>query len=184
MKRKNLIADIAVSGLFCALICVGAFIKIPIPNLPITMQVFFVLLSGMVLSPKTAFFASFSYMFLGLIGIPLFTGGGGLGYVFIPTFGYIIGFTVASPVMALILKKIKKNQFFIMFLIGLLGILIIYSIGVPYFALITNVYKNGGKSAMWFINTLVLPFLLKEFLSALAASLLAYKLRPIMLKIK
>lgn len=184
MKRKEIIVNIALAGLFCALICVGAFIKIPIPNLPITMQVFFVLLSGLILPPQTAFLANFSYMFLGLIGIPLFTGGGGIGYVLVPSFGYILGFVAASPIISFFLSKIKKNSFWIFLVAGFIGILIIYAIGVPYFALIMNVYKAGGKSAMWFIKALVIPFIPKEVISTLAAVLVGWKVRPLIEKIK
>ncbi|MGN0570275.1 MAG: biotin transporter BioY [Candidatus Fimenecus sp.] len=184
MKRKKLVFDIAVSGLFCTLICVGAFIKIPIPNLPITMQVFFVLLAGLVLEPKTAFFASFAYMFLGLVGLPIFTGGGGIGYVFIPSFGFIIGFVIAASVMSLILHKAKKQPLWLLSLVALAGIIIIYLVGIPYFALITNGYKGGDKSAIWFIQALLVPFIPKEIISTVAAILVSYKLRPLLAKIK
>lgn len=182
MKRKQLIIDISISALFCTLICVGAFIKIPIPNLPITMQVFFVLLAGLVLEPKTAFFASFSYLFLGLIGLPIFTSGGGIGYVLIPSFGFIIGFVIAATVMSLILHKTKKQPFWLLALVAFLGIIIIYLVGIPYFALITNVINTGDKSAIWFIQALLVPFIPKEIISAIAAILVAYKLRPILVK--
>ncbi len=178
MKRKKLIFDIALAGLFCTLICVGAFIKIPIPNLPITMQVFFVLLAGLVLEPKTAFFASFTYMFLGLIGLPIFTGGGGIGYVLIPSFGFIIGFVIASFVMSLILHKTKNQPFWLITLVAVFGIIIIYLVGIPYFALITNVINAGDKSAIWFIQALLVPFIPKEIISTIAAILVAYKIRP------
>ena len=178
MKRKRIIIDLSMAGLFCTLICVGAFIKIPIPNLPITMQVFFVLLAGLVLKPKVAFLASFSYLFLGLIGLPIFTGGGGLGYIVIPSFGYIIGFVFASTIMSIVLKFIKNKKFIILLLVSLLGTIIIYLIGVPYFALITNVYKDAGNSFMWFINSLIIPFIPKEIISLVLAALVAYKLIP------
>lgn len=184
MKRKKLVIDISLSGLFCALICVGAFIKFPIPNLPVTLQVFFVLLSGLILSPKTAFIANFSYLVLGLIGLPLFTGGGGLGYIFIPTFGYILGFNLAAPIIAAIIAISKKNSFWFIFLASMIGIVIIYSVGIPYFALITNVYNKSGKSLWWFIKACVIPFIPKEIIFAFAASAVAYKIRPLMAKIK
>lgn len=184
MKRRNIIVNTTLGGLFCALICVGAFIKIPIPNLPITMQVFFVLLSGLILPWKTALIANFSYMTLGLIGIPLFTGGGGIGYIFVPTFGFILGFVLASAVTAAVSGKMKNNSFWHLLLTAFLGILLIYSVGVPYFALSVNVYNGGGKSLLWFIQAGVLPFIPKEIISALAAALTAYKIRPLIAKIK
>lgn len=184
MKRKNLIVNISLSGLFCALICAGAFIKIPIPNLPITMQVFFVLLSGLLLTPKAAFFANFSYVFLGLLGIPLFTGGGGLGYVFIPTFGFLIGFIVATPIISFILEKSAKVSFWFMSAVAFLGVLIIYLFGIPYFGFIMNVYKGGDHSVLWIIETALIPYIPKEIISTIAAIFVSYKARPVIRKIK
>lgn len=177
------IKEIAVAGLFSALICVGAYIKIPIPNLPITMQVFFVLLTGLLLKPRAAFLSFFVYIVLGLVGLPVFTGGGGPGYVFIPSFGFVLGFMTAAYVMSVVMSKIPKGGISVMALVSVLGIVIIYTVGIPYFALIANVYNGGDNSALWFIETLLLPFIPKEIISAVAAVLTAYKLKPLMSKI-
>ena len=184
MKRKILIFNIALAGLFCALISVGSYIKIPIPNLPVTMQTFFVLITGLILPWKTAFFASSSFMVLGLVGLPVFTNGGGIGYVFMPSFGYIIGFIVATTAMGLALNKIKKNSFGILLAVTLLGIVIIYAIGIAYFAFIANVYNGQGRSFIWILQSTVIPFIPKEIISILAAVLVSYKLRPLIAKFK
>ena len=47
--RGNRVSDLTYCALFTSLICVGAFIKIPLPNVPLTMQMTFVTLSGMIL---------------------------------------------------------------------------------------------------------------------------------------
>ena len=56
--RKNLPRELAISGLFDALIAAGAFIQVTIPVQPypmhVTMQWFFVLLAGLLLEPKLA----------------------------------------------------------------------------------------------------------------------------------
>ena len=184
MKRRNLIYNIALAGLFCALICVGSYIKIPIPNLPITMQTFFVLMTGLVLPWKTAFFASISFMVLGLVGLPVFTSGGGIGYVFMPSFGYIIGFVIAVTLMGYVLSKVKKNSFLILLAVAFLGVVIIYIIGIAYFALIANVYNGQGRSFVWILQSTVIPFIPKEIISILAAVLVSYKLRPLVAKFK
>ena len=184
MKRRNLIYNIALAGLFCALICVGSYIKIPIPNLPITMQTFFVLMTGLVLPWKTAFFASISFMVLGLVGLPVFTSGGGIGYVFMPSFGYILGFIIAPTVMGFVLYQLKKNSFLLLLAVAFLGIIIIYIIGIAYFALIANVYNGQGRSFIWILQSTVVPFIPKEIISILAAALVSYKLRPLIVKFK
>ncbi len=179
MKRRNLIVTLTLSALFCTLICVGSFIRIPMPNLmPITLQTFFVLLTGLVLPVKASALATVTYMALGLIGLPIFSGGGGLGYVLMPNFGFIIGFVISSVIISIIIEKLKKRTFWQYLAISLLGVAVIYIMGIFYFVFITNVYNKSDYSAMWFIQTVFLPFLPKEIICSLSASLTAYKIRP------
>ena len=184
MKRRNLIVTLTLSALFCTLIIIGSFIRIPMPNMmPVTLQTFFVLLTALVLPFKASTLASLTYVALGLIGLPIFSGGGGLGYVLTPNFGFIIGFLIATVIMSVIIQKIKNRKFCQYIIIALLGITTIYIIGILYFAFITNVYNDGENSAIWFIQTVFLPFLPKEIICIILASLSAYKIRPYITKI-
>lgn len=183
MKRRNLIVTLTLSALFCTLICVGSFIRIPMPNMmPITSQIFFVLLTGLVLPIKASTLATVTYMTLGLIGLPIFSGGGGLGYVLMPNFGFIIGFVVATVIMSVITEKLNNCKIWQYIIISLLGVTAIYIIGILYFAFITNVYNNNDYSAIWFIQTVFLSFLPKEIICIILASLTAYKIRPYIIK--
>ncbi len=183
MKRRNLIITLTLSALFCTLICVGSFIRIPMPNMmPVTLQTFFVLLTGLVLPLKASALATITYMSLGLIGLPIFSGGGGLGYVLMPNFGFIIGFVIATVIMSLIVKKLNNLKLWQFICISLLGAAIIYIIGVFYFAFITNAHNNNNYSAIWFIQTVFLPFLPKEIICIVLSSLSAYKIRPYITK--
>ena len=56
------------------------------------------MLAGLLLGPVNGALAVVVYIVLGLIGLPIFTQGGGPGYIFQPSFGYIIGFAVAAYV--------------------------------------------------------------------------------------
>ena len=90
-KTKTLIY----CSLFTALIAAGAFIKIPVPVVPFTLQYLFTMLAGLLLGSKRGTISVVAYMLLGLAGLPIFSEGGGLWYVFKPSFGYIIGFCPA-----------------------------------------------------------------------------------------
>lgn len=184
MKRRNLIVTLTLSALFCTLICVGSLIRIPIPNMmPMTLQTFFVLLTALVLPLKASTLATVTYMVLGLIGLPIFSGGGGLGYVLMPNFGFIIGFLISTVIISVITESLKKRNLWQCIAISLLGIIIIYIIGILYFAFITNVYNDNDCSAIWFIQTIFLPFLPKEIICIILASISAYKIRPYIIKI-
>lgn len=184
MKRRKLIVTLTLSALFCTLICVGSFIRIPMPNMmPMTLQTFFVLLTALALPLKASTLAVITYVALGLVGLPIFSGGGGLGYVLMPNFGFIIGFVVATVIMSIIAEKLKNRRLWHYIVISLLGIIVIYIIGILYFAFITNVYNKGDYSPIWFIQTVFLPFLPKEIICIILSSLSAYKIRPYITKI-
>ncbi len=86
-------------GIFLILTCLGAFVRIPLSftPVPITLQTFFVLLSGAFLGSNLGFLTQLSYILLGIWGLPIFTGAGsGLLYLLGPTGGYLLGFVLAS----------------------------------------------------------------------------------------
>ena len=87
-------------ALFTALMAVGAYIKIMIPlgifEVTVSLQLFFALISGCVLGRKWGALSIICYIFLGLIGLPIFAHGGGIYYIMKPTFGFIIGFAAAA----------------------------------------------------------------------------------------
>ena len=184
MKRRNLIVTLTLSALFCTLISIGSFIRIPIPNMmPVTLQTFFVLLTALVLPFKASTLAIVTYIALGLIGLPVFSGGGGLGYVLMPNFGFIIGFLIATVIISVITEKLKNRKFWHYIIISLFGITIIYIIGILYFAFITNVHNNNDYSWVWFVQTVFLPFLPKEIICIILASFSAYKMKIYITKI-
>ena len=70
-KNTLKINDIVICGLFVALIAIGAFIKVPVPFVPFTLQTLFTTLAGLFLGGKKGFLCVFVYMILGLIGLPI-----------------------------------------------------------------------------------------------------------------
>ena len=54
-------------GLFTALIAVGAFIKIPIPVVPFTLQYLFTMLAGLLLGSRRGSLSVIAYVILGLV---------------------------------------------------------------------------------------------------------------------
>ena len=62
-------------GIFTALIAVGAFIRIPVPVCPFTLQLLFTTLAGLLLGSRRGAGAVLVYLALGLAGVPVFTEG-------------------------------------------------------------------------------------------------------------
>ena len=93
---KNPAFHLSVTALMTALLIAGSLIRIPLPGgVPFTLQVFIALLGPALLGVRGAL-PALLYMILGLAGLPVFSGGGGLGYLVSPTFGYIAGFALGG----------------------------------------------------------------------------------------
>ena len=159
-------------ALLVAMNCVSAYIIIPLPFSlsPIALQTLIVNLVGFLLSPKQAFITMLIYILVGLIGIPVFTGGtAGPGKLFGPTGGYIFGFLVA----ALIISWLRGNNYGFKrcaFLGVVIGIPVIYLLGVAQLKFITGI---GWEEA---VVTGALPFIPMDIVKCIAA---AYITAPI-----
>ncbi len=135
-------------GLFTALIAVGAFIKVPVPVVPFTLQYLFTMLAGLLLGAKRGAIAVLAYMLLGLAGLPIFTEGGGLWYLLKPSFGYIIGFVIGTYVTGRIAETMPKKTIPHYLLANLAGLAIVYVCGMSYYYVICN-YVIDTPIALW-----------------------------------
>ena len=95
MLRMRL-RELTLCAVFVALITAGTFFKIPIGGDVYTLQFLFTLTAGLVLGEKLGAAAVGTYIFMGLIGIPVFAMGGGPAYILQPTFGYLLGFVLQA----------------------------------------------------------------------------------------
>lgn len=152
--------SIVLVALTVALTSAGAYIKIPVGPVPITLQTFFVLLSGAVLGPALGAVSMTAYIILGLVGLPVFAGGGGPQYIFSPTFGFLASFPFASAIVGLILPRDVRELKFHRALVAMLcGTVVVYLAGLPFLAFYMNVLqgKSLGLKAILMIG--MLPFL-------------------------
>ena len=139
-----------------ALLVISAKIRIPFYPVPMTMQTFVVVMLGMTLGSKIGTSAVIIYLFEGILGFPVFSNspekGIGITYFTGPTMGYLIGFMFAAYLSGFV--KLKYNYFKI-FLIIILSILIIYVLGLIWLANLIGwdkpIFNLGAK-----------PFLLAE----------------------
>lgn len=174
-KKITNIRNMNLLALFAALTAIGAFIKIPLPYVPITLQTIFVLLAGIILGKKLATFSQIVYIALGLIGIPIFTEGGGLGYILKPSFGYLLSFIAAAYVVGSIIENREKNHFNI-FITSIIGVFITYLIGVPYLYLILTKVSNINITFISTIKTGMIAFLPGDMLKVVIVTIIAPKI--------
>jgi len=161
--------------LFATLTGAGALIKIPLSPVPMTMQVFFVLLSGLCLGPVWGPASQLAYLSMGLCGAPFFAAApyAGPGVLFGPTGGYLWGFVLASAVAGLASRSLRLKSpadpklFLSVVLANLAGVTVIYFLGTSWLALWL---VHSGKAASLAFALGVKPFVLIDILKAIAAA--------------
>ncbi len=123
------------STLFAALIAAGALLAVPLGGIPFVLSNFFVLLAGLVLGPFWGGVSVLLYLLIGGLGLPVFSGGtGGLTILFGPLSGFLFGFLLAVVLTGLVRDK-KGQSLARNGLAVLLGILAIYALGIPIYAI-------------------------------------------------
>lgn len=162
------------AALFAVLTAVGAQVRIPLPLVPITLQVLFVFLSGVLLPPKTAFLSMTLYLVMGFLGLPVFAGESGPSIVLHPTFGFLLGFIAASWTISMIVSSWGR-RFPACFAACMAGLTVLYAVGVA--GLYLNVNFVLGKTMTWAgaVKVGLVPFVAGDFLKGLAAALVASK---------
>lgn len=148
MEQKSRIQKMAMCSLFTALTAVGAFIKIPVPVVPFTLQVLFTMLAGLLLGGRLGAISVGAYAVLGLVGLPVFAEGGGFWYVLKPSFGYILGFVLGSYVTGKMVEKLEKLSFGKILIANFAGLAIVYGIGMVYYYVICN-FVIGTPIGVW-----------------------------------
>lgn len=146
--RNKYVKNMVLCAMFVALIAVGAFITIHIPIVPLSLQDMFVLLAAVLLGPKWGCLSVCIYLVMGLAGIPIFTQGGGIGYLLRPTFGYLLGYIPGSYLVGYLTSKYPKPTFKQILFPCFAGIAVIYFFGTVYLLLLNRFYL-GNTIALW-----------------------------------
>ena len=76
--------------------------------------------------------------------MPVFTQGGGIGYVLQPSFGFLLGLIPAAAVIGALTARHRSHP--AVFLAALVGDLVLYLVGVPYMYLIMRLYLGSDAT--------------------------------------
>ena len=171
--HKTFLGQLLLTTVFACLTAFGAQVQIPIGPVPITLQVLFVLLSGLVLGSKLGAASQMEYLALGFAGMPVFAQGkSGLIALLGPTGGYLVGFILGAYIAGLFAESVVRSGRIRFFVAGLAGTAGIYLFGALWLA----TWFSVGNGTSW-ISELgsawqfgVLPFILVDCGKAVVAS--------------
>jgi len=167
--------DMVTAALIVSLLAVSAWVTIPLGAVPVTLQVFVVVLAALLLSPGWAAAALGVYIVMGAAGLPVFSHAtGGLGVLAGPTGGYIIGFFLGAPIGAAVRLMLRGRR--VQPIVGDVAaaavcIVCIYLLGWVQLAAVTNM----GPAQAFLIG--VVPFLIPDAIKAAVAISIATAVR-------
>ncbi|MEG2789609.1 MAG: biotin transporter BioY [Romboutsia sp.] len=168
LKTKELI----ICAMFASITAILAQISIPIPfsTVPLTMQVFAVTISGVILGAKKGFISQLIYVMVGAIGIPIFAQmSGGLGIIFGYTGGFIISFPIIALLIGYVSEKYEKIPYIMISMI--LALCINYMIGTIWYSFIAGVSMIEG-----FI-VCVAPFIISDIIKISLATTIGINIK-------
>lgn len=163
-------------ALFVALISIGAFISVPMYPVPITFQNFFVIMAALLLTPIEAFTTVVVYILLGLVGLPIFSGlRGGLSYVFVPSFGFLIGFAIGAYVISKIVENnFSKNNIILSMIVGEI---IFYIVGLTYMYFCLKHLNKLPDNFITLFKIGMIPFIPGDIIKMVIALLIAPRIK-------
>lgn len=164
MQRKKT-AFLTRCAVFAAILCLLSPIAIPLGAIPLTLSLFALMLTALLLDWKAAMAAVGAYLLLGCCGLPVFSGGqGGAAVLIGPTGGYLWAYV---PMAGLLSAFGRGKKLPVSFLAALGALALCYACGTAQYALLS------GTGFFPALGVCVLPFLGFDLLKALCAVLLA-----------
>lgn len=159
------------AALFTAMTAASAWIALPLPYVPLTLQTFFVLLSGGALGAYFGALSMVVYVLIGLMGFPVFARGqSGLGALAGPTGGYLAGFILCAVVVG-VLVRVRRSPGLPWYCLAMAaGTLAIYACGMAHLCLVLRVPAETAFAVG------VLPFVPGDVAKVVAAAAVARKL--------
>ena len=174
---------IALVAMFAALSAIGAFIRVPMPMVPFTLQLFFTTMAGLLLGGELGALSVGVYVLLGLLGIPVFTGGGGFSYGLQPSFGYLLGMIPGAFVTGKLTQtKDGKPGWIRIILACYAGLMMVYLVGVPYLYMVCRFHLDKIIGFRVLLLDYFLTFMPADAIKMVLATIVGHRLIPVLRK--
>lgn len=162
-------------SMFTALMAVCSWIAVPFA-IPFTLQTFALFLCLLLLGGKKSFVCMAVYLFIGIIGLPVFSSfGSGFGVLFGASGGFLWGFLLASAVFW-ILTSLFKTRDRIKLLGCFVSMAVYYLFGTLWYFLL---YTGEGMTVSSAFLSCVAPFIIPDVVKLLLAYLIYLRLKKV-----
>lgn len=178
IRRSSRALDVAFAGVSIALMAVSAYITVPLGPVPFTLQTAVVVLVALTSSPGRAAAIMGGYLALGIVGVPVFSGGGsGMGVLVGPTGGFLVGFLVGAPFASWVSSRLRLRSRAWGDAAGAVIVLAaVYLMGSAWLAHVLGVSYAQGVAVG--VLPFVLPDVAKALLAIAAAAAVRGAVRP------
>ena len=151
-------------------------------NIPLSSnwQIQGLLLTSLLCGPQIGTISAISYLIIGLFYLPVFHGGGSVGYILTHEFGYLLGFIPAAWTCGFLAKKNLNTTLINYSIFTSISLCIVHITGIIYLV-IGKIFGNWSDnfSDLIFINTFI-PFP-TQLLLCISISLLSIVLKSILI---
>ena len=174
--RKLRTQNLTGIALMTAILCITGPFAIPIglSPVPVTLSTLTIYLCLFAIGLKKGCVSILLYLLLGFMGLPVFAGfSGGIGKLFGPTGGYLMGYLLLAFIAGLFINK-RTNKWYLYLLGMFLGTAACYLFGSVWMA------YQMQLSYLTALSIGTLPYLPADLIKMLLALLLGYPLRRAM----
>ena len=151
-KTKSKVYPLAMTAVMAAVTCVLGPMSIPIGPVPISFTNLAIYISLYLLGWKRGTLSYLVYMLIGMVGMPVFSNySGGMGKLFGPTGGYIIGFIPMAIIAGIVIDKSRNRGIQLAGMI--VGTALCYAFGTAWFCF------QAGYAVGTALGLCVFPFI-------------------------
>ena len=138
------------------------------------------LLTSLLCGPEIGTISAITYLIIGLFYLPVFHGGGSVGYILTHEFGYLLGFIPAAWICGLLAKRNAKANLITYSFYTALSLCVIHIVGIIYL-IFGKIFGNwlDNLSDLILINSII-PFP-TQLLLCISVSLLSILLKRILI---
>jgi biotin transport system substrate-specific component len=167
---------LALIGVMSAVICVLGPLSLPIGIVPISLTNLAIYFAVYILGGKKGTLSYIVYLFIGLVGLPVFSGfSGGFPKLAGPTGGYLIGFAFMAFISGIFIDKFS-DKIYICFLGMVIGTIVTYIFGTAWLAYVAHMTFNKALAVG------VLPFIPGDIIKIFIASLIGPQIKNRIIK--
>ncbi len=143
-------------------------------------QIHGLLFTSLLCGPSIGTICALTYLIIGLFYLPVFHGGGSVGYILTHEFGYLLGFIPAAWICGFLAKKTLKASLLNYSFYTIISLFILHIVGILYLCLgrIIGIWIENLSDLILFNTLIPLP---SQLLLCVAISLLSISLKRILI---